>query len=166
MGVCYVKVFASMLIYTSFPLIWYATWPHLEFFILIIQPTSRGCVRTDYVLEWCSILHSLLIWYATWLLLDFFYLWPHHRDRGCVLACWCISNFIYFDMQHGHVLKKLNFDRLTPPLRVGVCGQNICYHVAAFMIPFKLICNIITFWKSWILTPPPKVGGGGLRAQH
>ena len=39
-------------------------------------------------------------------------------------------------MQHDHVLKKLNFELLTPSPRVegggGVCGQNICHHVAAF----------------------------------
>ena len=34
------------------------------------------------------------------------------------------------DMQHDHVLKKWNFDLLTP--RVGVCRQNICDHVATF----------------------------------
>ena len=51
-------------------------------------------------------------------------------------------------MQHDHVLKKLNFDLLTQspglwgvPLS-GVCGQNICYHVAAFMILFNLICKM------------------------
>ena len=27
----------------------------------------------------------------------------------------------------------------------GVCWQNISYHVAAFVIPFKLICNIKLF---------------------
>ena len=27
----------------------------------------------------------------------------------------------------------------------GVCEQNICYHVAAFMIPFNLICNMTMF---------------------
>ena len=49
-------------------------------------------------------------------------------------------------MQHEHVLKKLNFDLLTPPLGSGIggglCGQNICYHVAAFVILFNLIFNI------------------------
>ena len=40
-------------------------------------------------------------------------------------------------MQHDHVLKKLTLDLLTHPPRVrgmrgGVCGRNICYHVAAF----------------------------------
>ena len=24
----------------------------------------------------------------------------------------------------------------------GVCGQNICYHDAVFVIPFDLICNM------------------------
>ena len=41
-------------------------------------------------------------------------------------------------MQHDHVLKKLNFDLLTSSRRSGrwggggVCGKNICYHVAVF----------------------------------
>ena len=26
--------------------------------------------------------------------------------------------------------------------RAGLRGQNICYHVAAVMIPFNLICDI------------------------
>ena len=34
-------------------------------------------------------------------------------------------------MRHDIVLKKLNFDLLTPRVR-GVCGQNICFHVATF----------------------------------
>ena len=34
---------------------------------------------------------------------------------------------------------------------VGVCGQNICYHVAAFVIPPNLICN--KKLKFDILTP-------------
>ena len=34
----------------------------------------------------------------------------------------------------------------------GVCGQNICYYVAAFVIPFNLICDMTIIWKSWILT--------------
>ena len=47
-----------------------------------------------------------------------------------------------FDMQHDHVLKKLNFDLLTPSPgssgggggMKGVCMQTIYYHVAAFVI--------------------------------
>ena len=35
-------------------------------------------------------------------------------------------------MQHDIVLKKLNFDLLTPRVSGGVLGQNICYHVARF----------------------------------
>ena len=42
----------------------------------------------------------------------------------------------------------------------GVCGQNICYHVSAFVIPFNLICNIIMFWKVelWPIDPIPGSG--------
>ena len=53
-------------------------------------------------------------------------------------------------MQQEHVLKKLNFDLLTPSGGSGagdreICGQNICYHVTAFVIPFNLICNMAMF---------------------
>ena len=35
-----------------------------------------------------------------------------------VLACCCIRHSLLFDMQHDHVLKKLNFDIFTPtPVR-------------------------------------------------
>ena len=45
-------------------------------------------------------------------------------------------------MQHDHVLKKLNLDLLTPFAGSGVCRQNICFHVAALMIYFNVICNM------------------------
>ena len=65
-----------------------------------------------------------------------------------LLPCCCIRDSIQFDMQYDIVQKKLNFDQWTPPLGSGVggggqsCGQNICYHVAAFSIPFNMICNM------------------------
>ena len=71
-----------------------------------------------------------------------------------------IPDSFKFDMQHDHVLKKMNFDLLTPSPGseggggrvmqekyfdlltqpqvqggmgwVGVWGQNICFHAAAF----------------------------------
>ena len=55
-------------------------------------------------------------------------------------------------MQNDHVLKKLNFDLLTPFLGSfggggggGVCGQKICNHVAEFVNFFNLICNMTMF---------------------
>ena len=54
----------------------------------------------------------------------------------------------------------------------GLCGQNICYHVAAFMFPFNVICNMIMFRKSWILTfwphplSRPRGSGTGLRSKN
>ena len=48
-------------------------------------------------------------------------------------------------MQHEHVLKKYNFDRLNPRVgeggEKGDCGQNIGSHVDALEIPFYLIFN-------------------------
>ena len=65
-------------------------------------------------------------------------------------------------MQHDHVLKKVEFRPFDPQGcgecmcvcvcvcvggggGVGICGQNICYHVSAYVIPFNLICNMNKF---------------------
>ena len=75
-----------------------------------------------------------------------------------LIPCCCNRDSLQFDMQHDLVLHKLNFDHLAITLVsgdvvwVGVCGQNICYHAAAFMIPFNLICNMTVYWKRGILT--------------
>ena len=64
--------------------------------------------------------------------------------------------------------EKVEFWPFDPQGRGGVCGKNICDHVAAFLIPFNLICNMTMFWKSWILTfwqhplRPPRGSGIGL----
>ena len=42
-----------------------------------------------------------------------------------------------------------------------VCGQNICYHVAASVISFNLICNMTTFRKIYSLTFWPHPLGRG-----
>ena len=45
--------------------------------------------------------------------------------------------------------KNLYFNLLTPKAGDGgggsVCWGNICYHVAAFVNPFHLICNMTMF---------------------
>ena len=55
-------------------------------------------------------------------------------------------------MQHDHVLGKIEFDLLTTSQvgggggrGVGVGGGGGGYHVAAFVILFNLICNMIMF---------------------
>ena len=42
-----------------------------------------------------------------------------------------------------------------------VCGQNICYHVAASVFSFNLICNMTIFWKRYSLTFWPYLLGQG-----
>ena len=46
-------------------------------------------------------------------------------------------------MQHDNVLNKLNFDLLTPGSGEGwgFCVRNICYYVAAFVIPVVIVIN-------------------------
>ena len=40
----------------------------------------------------------------------------------------------------------------------GVCGQNICYHVAAYVILFNLLCSMLKKLNSDLI---PWGGGGG-----
>ena len=79
-------------------------------------------------------------------------------------------------MQHGHVLIKLNFDLLTPHpmvrggVWVGVCGFDICFHVATFVISLKSDMQydyVLKKFKFDSLTPPPgSAGGGGVQAKY
>ena len=71
-------------------------------------------------------------------------------------------------MQHDIVLKELIFDLLTPRVgEGGVCGQNIDYHVAAYVILFhNLICKMtlgggsgVRSFDFVLLTPSPGSGG-------
>ena len=79
---------------------------------------------------------------------------PPGSGAGCLRAKHLLNHvaaFVIpfnFDMQHDHDLKKLNFNLLSFDSQgrcrgLGVCGQNICYHVAAFV--FNLICNMTMF---------------------
>ena len=56
----------------------------------------------------------------------------------------CLHDSLYCVMQQDHILKKLNFELLTPRIS-RVCGLNICYQVAAFVIPLNMICNMTLF---------------------
>ena len=70
-------------------------------------------------------------------------------------------------MHHDHVLKKLNFDLLTPSpgfgVARGVCWQNICYHVSTirdsnkFEMQHNHVLEKLTFD---LLTPSPGFGVG------
>ena len=69
-------------------------------------------------------------------------------------------------MQHDIVLKKLDFDLLTPKVRGGrVYRQNICYHIAAFRdsllfdIQYDHVLEKLTFD---LLTHPQGAGGRGV----
>ena len=46
----------------------------------------------------------------------------------------------------------------------GLCRQNICYHVAAYLIPFNLICNMTLCSEKvaiWPFDPTHQVHPGG-----
>ena len=54
------------------------------------------------------------------------------------------------------------FDLQTQDQVVGVCRQNSLTMLVHSWFPFILICNMIFYWKSWILTFWPLGLGGGV----
>ena len=104
----------------------------------------RLCVRTKYVLAWCSMLHSLLIWYATWLLSkkNVFTFDPTTgveglcKDRIC--ACMLLHSWFhliwYTTWPYSETVEFWPFD-LTARVW-GSAGK-----IFATMIPFNLILN-------------------------
>ena len=106
-----------------------------------------------------------LIWYATWLLSVKGIVWPFDPTPwvkgvsvGKIFATMLLpasSALIWY------ATWPLSEKYIVWPHPLGrgcVCGQNICYHVAASVVSFNLICNMTTFWKSLILALalPPK----------
>ena len=74
-----------------------------------------------------------LIWYAKWPCFEkvTFDLLPEYPgSKGRLLAkhllpCCCIYDSLTFDMQHDIVLKKMNFDLLTPRVRRGLWAKYL-----------------------------------------
>ena len=65
-------------------------------------------------------------------------------------------------MQHTTFRKRYSLTFWPHPLGRGcVCGQNICYHIAASVVSFNLICNMTTFRKIYSLTFWPHPLGQG-----
>ena len=86
-----------------------------------------------------------------------------------LLQCCFISWFLWFDLQHGHVLKKFNFDLLTPSKgKRGIRWQIFATMLLHLVIPFSLICNMTMLWKSYfdLFTQSPGSGGGGFCGQN
>ena len=130
------KIFATMLLHSSFLLIWYAIWPCSEKLKFGPPPRvsggggggggSAGKIFATMLLHASfplNLICNISIFWKSWILTPI----PRVRGGG--------------GGGGGRV-----------------CGQNICYHVAACVISFILICNMTIFWKSWILSsaPPPK----------
>ena len=112
----------------------------LNFDLLIPSPRvvgGRGCLRPKYLQPCCCISWFPLIWYATRPCSEKSWIltyWPHPQGWGCGCG------------------------------GIGLCWQNICYHYAAFVISFNLICSMTIFWKSWIFTFwPHPLGSWGER---
>ena len=105
-----------------------------------------------------------LIWYATWLLSVKDIVWPFDSTPwvkggsvGKIFATMLLpvsSALIWYAtwlLSEKYIVWP--FD--PTPWVEGVCGQNICHHVAASVVSFNLICNMTIFWKSLILASAP-----------
>ena len=127
--------------------------------LLTSSPRVVGGGRGEgkYLLPCCCILWFPLIWYATRPCSEKAEIWPfdsNPRARGVGL-CSKISWIPLIWYASWPCFEQSWLDLLTrsPGSGVwGVCRQNICYHAAAFVIPFNLICDRTTFWNSGILT--------------
>ena len=65
------------------------------------------------------------------------------------LPCCCIRDSLLFDMQLDHVLKKSNFDLLTPLVigggGGGAAGKQFATMLLHFLTAKNLICNMTMF---------------------
>ena len=79
--------------------------------------------------------------------LNYDLLTPPHMVGGWAGIGGSVDLYITITLLHPLNLKKLNFDFLTQTQgrRDGVCGKNMFYYVAAFVIPLNLICNMTMF---------------------
>ena len=146
--------------------------------------TSPWCLSSQWKRERVTFVICTKIWYATWPCSEKVEFWPFDQfpmvvgggggggravSAGKILLPCCFN--LWFPLiwyATWPCSKKVKFWPSDPVGRGGgVCWQNICYHVAAFVIPFNLIYSMTMFWKSWTMTSPPRSGGGGcLRAKY
>ena len=134
-GVCKVKLFASMFIYVSFPLIWYATWPHLEF--ILPFHSTRVCVRTKYVVACRSKLHLLnLICGMTTFRKKSFWFFTSPEGRGCIQGQnMCLHDAmcsIPLYLKCSMITFRKNVLTIWPR---GVCKDRICACLVLY-VPF------------------------------
>ena len=106
-----------------------------------------------------------LIWYATWLLSVKDIVWPFDPTPwvkgvsvGKIFATMLLPVSSALIWYATWLLSEKMYSLTFWPHPLGrgrVCGQNICYHVAASVVSFNLICNMTIFWKSLILASAP-----------
>ena len=153
------RISACMVLYILFPLIWYKTVLHSVkqcFELLTPHQGSRVCVRTESVLAWCSLPHSHFAMHHEYFQKKKTIVWPltpPQESRVCwrrehVLACRYIRNSLNFDMQHDHVLKKLNFVLLTPP--PGPVERGRVYeHGQIFATTLMRVSFCLRWYATW-----------------
>ena len=144
-------------------------WPH--------TPGSGGVLGGSAGKIFATVmLHTLfhLTWYATWPCSEKGKFWPFGTNplgwawwsAGKIFATMLLNcDYILFDMQHDHVLKKLNFDLLIPPPGLGWEGMWVKY-----LLPCCCVCHTLQFdiqhdyilkkKEFWSLEPTDRIKGG------
>ena len=157
-----------------FHLIGYANWPCSEkvgLWPFYLNPRVGGG-SAKYMLPCYNLLCNMTMSWKFWILT--FYLTPGSRGAGWGSAGNILATvFLYswFPLIWYATRPSSDFFKFWPPHQgsEGGCGQSICDHIAAFVIPFNLICNMTLFWSSLMLTfwPQPRVEEGwGLWAKY
>ena len=136
---------------------------------LLTPPNGVVGVCNDSIFAFMVLCDQFpLIWYATWLLSEKDIVWPfdptpwvEDESVGKIFATMLLPALSALIWYATWLLSEKDivwpFDP-TPWVEGVSVGKNICYHVAASVVSFNLICNMTIFWKSLILTsaPPPK----------
>ena len=108
--------------------IWFATWPCSEKIkFWHFDPTPKSFATMLLHSRFPLICNMTMFW-INWILTCWgeVGLWAKYLLLYC-----CICNSLKFDMQHDHVLPKLNLTFWPTGSGRGGCGQNICYHITA-----------------------------------
>ena len=135
-----------MLVYTSFPLIWYATWPHSDFILSFMTlPTGWRCVL---VKNMClhgapsSIPFNLVCSMTTFRKIYGLTFWPHPLGQGCVCGqniCYHVAaNIVSFNLKFSMTIfwKSLILTLAPPPKSTSGTLTH------AFKLKSLLICFI------------------------
>ena len=166
-GVCG-QIFATMLLHSWFPLIWYATWPCSEIVeFWPFDPRVRGMgggggLQQNFVIPFNVICNMTMFWKNNILPTDPI---PRVRSAAKIYATRLLHFLIPFNLICNMTLFwKVELWPFDPRLG-GSAGKIFATKLLHFLIIFNLICNMTMFWNSGMGLRYGGGGGGGSAAK-